>query len=168
MSSKSKISLMILGAISLITIIVLIQKNITAQKANTSLTSKVAELEEELKKSKQTIGNLKAAISELEEDLSEVKHFDNYGNVQSGFSSGSRGTVSFTGDVLETQIDGEFEGWDGDTIFKMMNGTIWQQVSYDYTYHYAYMPSVIIYRKRGMFYMRVEGVDDEIAVRQIK
>ena len=31
------------------------------------------------------------------------------------------------GSVIESKIDGEFEGWEGDTIFKMMNGQIWQQ-----------------------------------------
>jgi hypothetical protein len=32
--------------------------------------------------------------------------------------------------VIETQISGEFKGWDGETIFKMMNGQIWQQSTY--------------------------------------
>ena len=68
---------------------------------------------------------------------------------------------------MESQIDGDFEGWDGNTIFKMMNGTIWQQVSYDYTYHYAFMPTVIIYKKSGAYYMKVEGVDKEIKVRRL-
>lgn len=70
--------------------------------------------------------------------------------------------------VIETKIDGEFKGWEGETIFKMMNGTIWQQDSYAYTYHYAYMPEVLLYRKSGRIYMKVEGVDSEIAVKRIK
>jgi hypothetical protein len=32
-------------------------------------------------------------------------------------------------DVIESQIDGDFEGWDGETIFKLTNGEIWQQRS---------------------------------------
>jgi len=35
-------------------------------------------------------------------------------------------------DVMETLIDGAFDGWNGETIFKMMNGTIWQQAEYSY------------------------------------
>jgi hypothetical protein len=70
--------------------------------------------------------------------------------------------------VIETKIDGDFEGWDGETIFKMTDGSIWQQASYDYTYHYAYRPDVLIYRKSGAYYMQVEGVDDEIRVIKLK
>ena len=62
-------------------------------------------------------------------------------------------------DVIETQIDGDFEGWEGETIFKMMNGQIWQQSSYDYTYHYAYSPEVLIYEFNGSWIMRVEDLD---------
>ena len=34
--------------------------------------------------------------------------------------------------VIESQIDGEFHGWDGETIFKLTNGQIWQQAEYGY------------------------------------
>ena len=70
--------------------------------------------------------------------------------------------------VIETRIDGEFEGWEGETIFKLMNGQIWQQVSYSYTYRYAYMPEVLIYPSRGSCMFRVEGVDKAIAVQRLK
>tara|TARA_B110000240_G_scaffold151067_1_gene167373 strand:+ start:68 stop:568 length:501 start_codon:yes stop_codon:yes gene_type:complete len=70
--------------------------------------------------------------------------------------------------VIETQIDGDFEGWEGETIFKMMNGQIWQQSSYDYTYHYAYSPEVLIYEFNGSWIMRVEDVDETIEVIQLK
>ena len=39
-------------------------------------------------------------------------------------------------DLIESKIDGEFEGWSGETLFKFANGQIWQQVTYNYTYHY--------------------------------
>jgi hypothetical protein len=70
--------------------------------------------------------------------------------------------------VIETKIDGEFEGWDGETIFKLANGQIWQQDSYNYTYHYAYSPDVLIYYVGGRYKMRVEGVDDFIYVTRLK
>lgn len=73
-----------------------------------------------------------------------------------------------TPSVIESQIDGEFEGWDGDTIFKLMNGQIWQQSSYDYHYHYAYMPKVVIYRSGSGYKIKVDGVDQAIAVRRLK
>jgi hypothetical protein len=69
--------------------------------------------------------------------------------------------------VIETQIDGDFEGWEGETIFKLMNGQIWQQSSYDYTYHYSYSPEVLIYEFKGSWIMRVEDLDETIEVMQI-
>jgi hypothetical protein len=71
------------------------------------------------------------------------------------------------GQVIETQIDGEFEGWEGETIFKMMNGQIWQQSSYAYLYHYAYRPEVIIYKRSSGYEMKVDGVEETINVVQI-
>ena len=75
--------------------------------------------------------------------------------------------VSFGQKVIKTQIDGEFEGWEGETIFKLMNGQIWQQAEYDYMYHYDYMPDVVIYKTESGYRMRVEGLDETIAVYQI-
>jgi len=69
--------------------------------------------------------------------------------------------------VIETRIDGEFEGWEGETIFKMRNGQIWQQSSYAYMYHYAYSPEVIIYKTSSGYEMKVDGVKETINVVQI-
>jgi len=70
--------------------------------------------------------------------------------------------------VTETEIDGQFNGWDGDTVFRMANGEIWQQASYSYEYHHSYRPDVIIYQYRGYTYMQVEDVDKAIKVRSLE
>ena len=70
--------------------------------------------------------------------------------------------------VTETEIDGQFTGWDGDTVFRMANGGIWQQASYGYEYHHSYRPDVIIYQHRGYTYMQVEDVDKTIKVRSLE
>jgi hypothetical protein len=70
--------------------------------------------------------------------------------------------------VIESQIDGEFQGWDGETIFKLVNGQIWQQSSYQYYYYYAYMPKVTIYHTDGGYKMKVDGVDQSIFVKRIR
>ncbi|HYD16472.1 MAG TPA: hypothetical protein VEB03_00545 [Candidatus Nanoarchaeia archaeon] len=77
------------------------------------------------------------------------------------------GPVS-TASVIEGQISGEFEGWDGDTIVKLTNGQIWQQTEYHYHYHYAFMPKVLIYRLRGQYRMKVDGVDRAVAVTRLR
>jgi hypothetical protein len=81
--------------------------------------------------------------------------------VQAAFQAPSPG-------VIETQINGKFTGWDGDTIFELTNGQIWQQDSYAYTYHYAYRPKVLIYYVGGRYKMTVEGVDGFIYVTRLK
>ncbi|HDS1204042.1 hypothetical protein [Shewanella algae] len=70
--------------------------------------------------------------------------------------------------VIESQIDGDFEGWEGETIFKLMNGQIWQQSSYSYTYMYSFMPKVMIYPVSGGCTLKVDGVSDTITVHQIR
>ncbi len=70
--------------------------------------------------------------------------------------------------VIESQIDGTFEGWSGETVFKLTNGQIWQQSSYAYTYHYAYRPAVTIFPSGGGCKMKVEGVSDSISVKRLK
>jgi hypothetical protein len=70
--------------------------------------------------------------------------------------------------AIETKIDGEFEGWDGETLFKLENGQIWQQTSYAYTYHYAYRPDVVIYPTRRGCEMQVEGTRGAIAVIRLR
>ncbi|BCV36683.1 hypothetical protein TUM17377_20110 [Shewanella chilikensis] len=49
-----------------------------------------------------------------------------------------------------------------------MNGQIWQQSSYSYTYMYSFMPKVMIYPVSGGCTLKVDGVSDTITVRQIK
>lgn len=71
--------------------------------------------------------------------------------------------------AIETQVDGDFEGWEGETIYKLRNGQIWQQSSYHYHYHYAYAPEVTIYSTTAGCAMKVSDDDDEpIPVRRLK
>jgi len=72
------------------------------------------------------------------------------------------------GDVIESRIEGEFTGWEGETIFRLANGQIWQQSRYAYKYRYAYSPDVLILRINGRFIMQVEGMDDTVQVTRIR
>ncbi len=165
MSKKIKI-IIILTTIVLITgISLLLQQYNSGKKKICNLNSQVDDLENKLNEAKVRISELEDENIVLEEKLSNVNHFEDNGKIGRGFTESG---TNYTGQVIETKIDGDFEGWEGETIFKMMNGSIWQQSSYAYTYHYAYMPDVIIYRKAGLYYMKVEDVDDEIQVRQIR
>ena len=76
--------------------------------------------------------------------------------------------VNTTPSVVESRINGTFEGWTGDTVFTLLNGQIWKQAMYSYTYHYAYSPEVLIYRSGNSFKMRVEGVTGFIYVTRLR
>ena len=90
---------------------------------------------------------------------------------QSGAASAARlpqGATRGCPRVIETRVDGTFDGWTGDTIFKLTNGQIWMQSSYDYTYKYAYRPEVMIFPSGGRCKMKVEDVNDTIEVTRLK
>jgi len=70
--------------------------------------------------------------------------------------------------AIESTISGEFHGWDGETIFKLDNGQIWQQSQYDYTYSYSYRPDVTIYETRTGCRLKVEDEDETILVKRLK
>ncbi len=70
--------------------------------------------------------------------------------------------------AIESSISGDFEGWEGETVFKLDNGQIWEQAEYDYTYDYEYHPDVTIYQTPSGCRMKVEGLEETILVRRIK
>jgi len=75
---------------------------------------------------------------------------------------------NLTSDVIESQIDGEFEGWEGETVIKLTNGQIWQQTEYYYYYYYSFMPNVLIYKSGSEYKMKVEGVEKAVGVIRLK
>ena len=65
-------------------------------------------------------------------------------------------------------MDGDFNGWQGETIIKLVNGQIWRQAEYHYEYHYAYMPKVLLYSSGGSYKMRVDGTSRPIGVQRLR
>ena len=70
--------------------------------------------------------------------------------------------------VIESKVDGTFNGWDGNTIVKLTNGQVWQQSKYHYEYDYAYRPDVLLYRDGATWTMRVEGTKRAVEVEELK
>ncbi len=70
--------------------------------------------------------------------------------------------------VIESCIDGEFNGWEGETIFKLCNGQIWQQAEYAYMFSYQYRPDVVIYQTSEGYRMKVEDEDETILVKRLR
>jgi hypothetical protein len=66
-------------------------------------------------------------------------------------------------DVIESQINGEFKGWEGNTEYQLMNGQVWKQSTYNYEYTYSYMPKVLIYSTGGGYRIQVEGTSADVS-----
>ena len=86
-------------------------------------------------------------------------------NVQALSSSRSSNTSSVG--VIESKIDGDFNGWEGESIYKLINGQVWQQASYTYSYSYSFMPKVLIYQDGGRYFMQV-GDKKAVHVRRLR
>lgn len=69
--------------------------------------------------------------------------------------------------ITQSQIDGDFEGYDDGKLFPLYNGQYWIQKNYLYWYHYSYMPRVTIYEYYGEFYLTIDGLDQFVAVEQL-
>ena len=69
--------------------------------------------------------------------------------------------------IRKTQIDGDFEGFDDEVIFKLMDGSYWIQDEYKYWYHYAYFPEALILRGNGKLYIQVDGQSEIVPVSEI-
>jgi hypothetical protein len=85
---------------------------------------------------------------------------------QAGIARGA--ATALNGSAIESQIDGDFEGWEGDTVVKLMNGQIWRQTDSLYLYHYAFMPKVIVYSGDGGYKMKVDGMSTAVHVEQLR
>jgi hypothetical protein len=70
--------------------------------------------------------------------------------------------------MIESRIDGRFDGWSGETIFKLENGQIWQQASYANTPSRKYRPKVVITRTGAGFEMQVEGLTASLRVQLLQ
>ena len=74
------------------------------------------------------------------------------------------------GDVIVAHLEGNFTGWGNDTVFKLDNGQVWEQVD-DSVLSIGAIKNPKVTIKRGLisaYYLSVEGVSDTVAVRRVK
>ena len=85
-----------------------------------------------------------------------------------GVGAATHSSDALAQSVIESQIEDDFEGWEGETVVKLMNGQGWIQTEYYYEYHYAYMPDVLVYHSGGGWKMKVEGIDKAVGVKLLQ
>lgn len=69
----------------------------------------------------------------------------------------------FCGVSMKSRIDGAWTGWRGDTIVRLVNGSVWHQEQYYYRYQYEYRPAVVVEGNQ----MLVDGMPKAVRVRRI-
>ena len=71
-------------------------------------------------------------------------------------------------DVIESNIDGDFRGWDGTTSFKLLNGDVWVQDEIKTLFSNSiFRPVVYIYPSSdGTYKMKVAGVEETLQVKK--
>jgi hypothetical protein len=71
---------------------------------------------------------------------------------------------------INSRIVGRFNGWDGETVFKLENGMIWEQVDDDKFYVKEIENPVVIIDPSmfGRWHLSIEGHDSECRVKRIQ
>jgi len=64
----------------------------------------------------------------------------------------------------DSYIVDDFEGWDGDAVYELDNGTKWRLAHYKYEYHYIYRPKAKIWQSGTKYFLEVEGMDEKVEV----
>lgn len=65
---------------------------------------------------------------------------------------------------MALRVEGSWTGWSGDTIVKLTDGSVWEQIKYYYKYRYSYRPQVSVSNNR----MLVGGMDRSVRVRRLR
>jgi hypothetical protein len=74
------------------------------------------------------------------------------------------------GESMESRITGEFRGWDGDTVFQLANGSIWEQVDNERLVVSNPIMNAAVTIERGYFgyRLRVDGYNSRVQVRRLE
>lgn len=69
--------------------------------------------------------------------------------------------------VEEGQLKGSFKGFKNrNTVFEFRGGRKWQQDTFQYSYHYAYMPHAKVVQEGTSYMLYVDGMSSPVVVRR--
>lgn len=73
--------------------------------------------------------------------------------------------------LIQSRITGEFNGWDGNTVFRLDNGMVWKQDEDDVFRARPAVHNPVVTIKRGMlrgWRLQVEGYDEKVKVERLQ
>lgn len=89
-----------------------------------------------------------------------------WGPVSMYGSGPPRDTGSASVSEINSQVVGEFTGYNDGAVFQLTNGQVWQQSRYKYNYKYKYRPRVRIYLEGGRWMAEFDCMEEPIEVVQ--
>lgn len=61
-------------------------------------------------------------------------------------------------------VNGAWEGWKGETIVEMTDGSVWKQIEYVYEYRYSYRPKAVLMSGNKLM---VDGMSRPVRVQRL-
>jgi hypothetical protein len=80
----------------------------------------------------------------------------------------SSSPTSTQSNVIRSNIVSDFDGLDYGNIYELANGQIWRQTEAWIWIWIWFYPEVLIYPSNGVYKMRVDNIDHEVTVQQIR
>ena len=68
---------------------------------------------------------------------------------------------------INSRIDGEFKGWDGDSIYKLEDGSKWKLASYLYTYNYSTRPNATVWKDGSRYFLTVDSMTERVEITKV-
>jgi len=70
--------------------------------------------------------------------------------------------------IIKDMVNGYWQGWQGKTIVKLMNGQIWEQVGPWASAAARMNPQVLLVKKGAQYHMQVDGESSAVLVRRLR
>ena len=69
--------------------------------------------------------------------------------------------------ILETWIEGEFNGWDGEAVYTLVTGSAWQLTRYRYAYRDKCRPKAKLWKDGPKHLLEIEGMGEPLEVGRV-
>lgn len=69
--------------------------------------------------------------------------------------------------ILQSQVNGAFQGFNDKKLFPLANGQFWIQNKYKYWYNYAYRPVIKVYKYQNRNYLIKLGSENFVEVKKL-
>jgi len=67
----------------------------------------------------------------------------------------------------DSNIAGAFRGWTGRGTYRLVDGSVWEQVHYSSHYQYLYRPRARVISDAERLILEVEGMSERVEVRRV-